>query len=262
MFEQVLPSMVVQTDCPNADIVDFMLDGDRIPMVAASEGFKILGTMFTLVGRTSVEVAARLRAAWGKFHQLWPLLGKRDGNLHKRLKLFDASVTQTLLWCNESWVLTQREKQALTSTQNQMLRRIAGPRRRPDELWVDWVKRSTRSARAQAKVARVRFWVDAHLRSKYCWAGHVTRMAPARLAKRGTEWRDSVWWQQEVQTVPNHLRLHRHGRTHWFRWEDDCKRFASDCGWPSWQEVAKRRGPDGKPSEWLRHCDAFIEFSR
>ena len=87
-------------------------------MVAATEGFKVLGTQFTLVGRTSKELTAHIAAAWGKFHQLRPLLMKRDGDLHKRLRLFDMSVTQTLLWCSESWLLTQEEKRHLKSTQN------------------------------------------------------------------------------------------------------------------------------------------------
>jgi hypothetical protein len=73
----------VQTTHANAKLRDFIFDGEKIPMVTASEGFKVLGTQFTLVVRTSKELNARVSAAWGKFHQLRPLLMGRDGDLHK-----------------------------------------------------------------------------------------------------------------------------------------------------------------------------------
>ena len=41
-----------------------------------------------------MEVKAQIAAAWGKFHALWPVLGKRDGDLRNRLRLFDARVSQ------------------------------------------------------------------------------------------------------------------------------------------------------------------------
>ena len=131
------------------------VDGIAVPIVAPSEGFKILGTRFTLSGRTSAEVTARINAAWGKFHKIWPLIGRRDGQMKERLRLFDMCVTQTMLWCCESWTLTQAEKQRMQTVQNDMLRRIAGPRRGAEEEWLTWIKRSTRAARKHAKDARV-----------------------------------------------------------------------------------------------------------
>ena len=65
-------------------------------MVAPEEGFKVLGTQYTLAGRCSAEIRARAAAAWGKFYALWPILGKKGGNLTKKLRIFDASVTQTV----------------------------------------------------------------------------------------------------------------------------------------------------------------------
>ena len=65
--------------------------GDRIiqagernfPIVDRTEGFTILGTTVTLDGKTCSEFQHRLKAAWGKFHELWPLLGKRDTSVRK-----------------------------------------------------------------------------------------------------------------------------------------------------------------------------------
>ena len=105
-----LDKCMVQTNRRRAMLKPLLVDGHEMPMVSSNKGFKVLGTMFTFNGRTSAEFQARMSAAWGKFHQMWPLLGKRDADMSKRLRLFDMSVSQTALWCNESWLLTRREK--------------------------------------------------------------------------------------------------------------------------------------------------------
>ena len=68
-------------------------------MVDASIGFRVLGTQFALVGRCSAEVRAGVAAAWGKLRALWPALGKKSDYYLK--KLFDATVSQSALWCCE-----------------------------------------------------------------------------------------------------------------------------------------------------------------
>ena len=152
---------------------------------------------------------------------------KRDGDLHKRLRLFDMSVTQTLLWCSESWLLAQEVKRRLKSTQNNMLRRVAGARRRPDEDYVEWIQKSTHTALREAKHSGIRLWVEEHHRAKWHWAGHVLRMDEHWLAKRATAWRDSQRWALESTTFTPSLRIRRPLRKRWFRWEDDLKRFAT-----------------------------------
>ena len=134
-----------------------------------------------------------------------------------------------------------------------MLRRIAGPRRRPDEPWVDWIKRSTRRAVCAAKEHGVRLWKEAQLKNKWNWAGHVLRMDVSRIARRAVEWRDSEWQATEY-LMPNHLRIRRVGRKRWFRWEDDLHRYANHCGLVSWQKETQQR------DNWLAHCDGFVKF--
>lgn len=252
---------LVQTNGAGTIPKHIEIDGQTIPIVSASEGFKVLGTQFTLRGRCSAELKCRMAAAWGKFHALWPLLGKRDGNLDRRLRLFDTCVTQTALWCSESWLLTQSEKRMLQTTQHAMLRRIAGPGRMPDETWVDWIKRSTRKSIAAAKSVGIRMWLDAHLKSKWCWAGHVIRMAPGRLACRAVEWRDSRWQAIEYQ-LPEYLRIRRPGRKRWFRWEDDLVRYAAHKGWDSWQSAAQQRDSKAQASLWHSNCEEFCKQAR
>ena len=106
-----LDKCLIQTDSVTFMSSDVVVDGFSIPVVHADIGFKVLGTMFTLSGKTTVEVRARLAAAWAKLHHILPLVGKRDGNIDKRLRLFDMCVSQTLLWCNETWLTTKRQRQ-------------------------------------------------------------------------------------------------------------------------------------------------------
>eukprot|EP00973_Karenia_brevis_P083893 11641336-Karenia_brevis.AAC.1 len=87
--------------------------GQSFPMVSCDVGFKVLGTTFTLNGNCAEEFAERLKAGYGKFHQFWKLLGKRGASLKQRLRLFQATVTQSVLWCSESWALTAAQKRHL-----------------------------------------------------------------------------------------------------------------------------------------------------
>ena len=134
-----------------------------------------------------------------------------------------------------------------------MLRRFAGSRRRADEDFVDWIVRATHLAHERARTTGIRFWVDAHLRCKWRWAGHVMRQEVCRLARKVTTWRDSAWWLEE-RTMPRRLRVMRPRRDHWFRWEDDFKRFFEHMGTGPWQEVTACR------QSWQSHVDAFVEF--
>ena len=87
----------VQTSQDGAKLRGFNIDVETIPMVSASQGFKILGTTLTMNGRTSVEVAQQLSCRWAKFHQFKTLLTKHDADPPKRMRLFYMAVTQTVL---------------------------------------------------------------------------------------------------------------------------------------------------------------------
>ena len=174
---------------------------------------------------------------------------------NKNMFVFAISVTQTVLWCCESWLITQPEKRLLKTTLHAMLRRIAGPRRRPLEDWLDWIKRSTRQAVAAARKHGIRLWHEAHLRVKWNWAGHVLRMSPDRLARRATVWRDSSWQATEM-LLPASLRIRRPARTRWFRWEDELRRYAAQSAQQPWQEAAQHK------EKWAMNLKAFVQYTR
>ena len=99
------------------------IDGEEFPIVSPFEGFSLLGTKFTLKGGTREEVKTRIRIAWRKFHQIWPLLKHRGSGLLQRIRLFNAVVGRSLLWGCESWTLSVAEKQKLRAVERSMLRK-------------------------------------------------------------------------------------------------------------------------------------------
>ena len=102
------------------------------------------------------------------------------------------------------------------------------------------MKRSTRTALSLAKNCGIRMWCETHLRNKWTWAGHISRMAQGRLARRAMEWRGAEWQQSELH-LPARLRIRRVARTHWFRWEDELRRYGTSCLWQSWQQLSQDR---------------------
>ncbi len=152
------------------------IDGLSFPIVPPTEGFKFLGTQFTLCGGVDAELDARIAAAWGKFHTLWPLLRRRDTDPMKRLRLFDSNVGRSVLWCCESWSLTVKQKHRLQTTERAMLRRFAGPRRAPEEDYITWLRRATHSAEAVRDQAGISSWIKYASFRKWSLGGHVEAM--------------------------------------------------------------------------------------
>jgi len=205
-------------------------------------GFGFLGTLFTLEGGTSREVQKRINIAWGKFHQVWHLLRHRAASLRQRLRLFNAVVGRSLLWGAESWTLTVAEKKKIRVAQRSMLMRFVGPQLRTDEDFVSWIRRSTHAAMKAATSAGVHCWVVDHLKAKWCWPGHLTRMREymqERLSFKSAFWRGSRWRGDYVVGGPLYSMrplLSRAGR--WSRWEDEIVHGFQQIGDGTWSAHA------------------------
>jgi hypothetical protein len=161
--------------------------------------------------------------------------------LKKRLKLFDASVSKTMLWCTATWTLSAKEKRHLGAVQRNMLRRFVGPRRAPDDDWSTWAQRATHVTEERAQNAGVQYWLCVHLWPKWQWALRVAHMPEDRWARRLTFWRDSVWWVGQVRGASAYgvrpIRVHGN---HTMRWEDDVRRFCDNAGLGCWQDAAEQ----------------------
>ena len=145
---------------------------------------------------------------------------------------------------------TVEEKKRLRVTQRSMMRRMVGPRRSPNDDYVQWITKSTWATEEKARGAGIRCWVDAFLSAKWRWAGRITNMDADRLASRTTSWRDSAWCDAQ-SSRPLRTRPGRH-----VKWEDDLRRYARTVNWPHWQGAAL-----DLPT-WIEHEQQFIAWAR
>ena len=200
----------------------------------------------------------RIRIAWGKFHQIWPLLKHRGSGLLQRIRLFNAVVGRSLLWGCESWTLSVAEKQKLRAVERSMLRKFAAPRRTTGEEWVSWVRRATRIATDRANCAGVKSWVQQHLETKWRWAGHVARMEhyrPDSWAFKATTWRDLGWKIEHGPGSESYsLRPLRARPGRWRRWEEEIGRYCASIGVKDWRLLA------GDKSKWHGAATDFAHW--
>ena len=70
------------------------------------DSFCYLGDTIDAGGGCEASATARIRAAWGKFRQLLPLLTSRGLSLHTRGKIYSTYIRPVLLYASESWAPT------------------------------------------------------------------------------------------------------------------------------------------------------------
>ena len=94
------------------------LEGIQLDVV---ESFRYLGDEICPGGGCELTTIAQIRAAWGKFRELLPLLISTTISLARRGKLFGSCLTGTLLHANECWPLLREEVQRFLSNERAML---------------------------------------------------------------------------------------------------------------------------------------------
>lgn len=223
-----------------------------LSVLAEGEGLELLGTKLSLQDVTKDEVHHRIAVGWRKFWAMRRLLLNKGASIKKRLRLFDACIGSSVLWCSCSWTPRVDEMRSLRTAQNGMLRRICGTRRHDGELWLDWMKRATHGARALAEEARVRDWVHTHGQYTWAWAGHVARRSSTTWLWRVSTWRNSQW--NQIVLDLGGLRPLRPSTHRWMKWEDALRRYCAEAGVGSWLQFASDK------SRWLRERDQFAEW--
>ena len=227
-------------------------DGLVLKVLPEGEGLEILGTVLALSDATRIEIEHRIAAGWRSFWSLKRLLLNCKTSVKKRLRLFDATVGSSVLWCCQSWTPRVDEMRLLQTARNGMLRRICGSGRVPDEPWVEWIQRTTRRARGLAENAGVREWVHAHAAMKWSWAGHVLRRPVDSWVWKVTTWRDSAW--NDIALECGSFRPLRPSRRRWMKWEDNLRRFSASQELGVWTDVTSDR------ETWASWRDAFADW--
>ena len=135
---------------------------------------KYFGRKLTFSDHHITEINNRISTTWRKFNVLRNEVTNRHYPLHSRIRLFDTTITPTILYGCASWTTTHESMTKLVRTQRRMLRLIIGTSRRrsitpthaatsipiPDhshaqptkrsddslEPWPQYIKRATRTA--------------------------------------------------------------------------------------------------------------------
>ena len=188
-----------------------------VEVLRGSVAHKYLGR--TLPGnlrlRGEVELSHRIQNAWAKFHKHRTTLTDRHVSVKSRLKLYEATVTPTVLYGLAACPLTERQRERLDVIQRRMLRSIVGWARSAAEDWSDTMR-------------RMRDKVDRALRQFPCipWsmriAKHQQRLA-AHIAKHCNSWAAKAVRWQPAATIPGAFRSR--GRP-LRRWNDTLTAFA------------------------------------
>ncbi len=105
------------------------LDEDDVENLDADEAAKYLGRKVCFKDFHEVELESRITAAWRCFHKHKQELTSRQYPLCDRLRLFDSTVTSTVLYGCEAWTLKIDQQKRLRTTQRKMLRTVLGAKR-------------------------------------------------------------------------------------------------------------------------------------
>ena len=147
--------------------------------------------------RTDVALNHRIAAAWASFSSHRKELTNKRYPLKCRLRLFDATVTATVLYSCESWTLKLDQQRRLRKVQRCMLRMIIGSKRHtkppsqssssdseigiadvddPDpvmEPWPEYLKRTARLTEEKLQDVGLNEWADQWRRRQWKYAGKL-----------------------------------------------------------------------------------------
>ena len=168
-----------------------------------------------------------------------------------RHNLLMATVHKSLSWGLEVLTPTKAQLRKLDSLQLAMVRKMMRSTRAPGEEWLDWQRRTLRSARAWIRRNRLEAgrdkqerdpnpfdkWSVKWRRQYLSWAAHLARLPAARLARQVTLYRDLEWWrhQQNAGSVRHPVRFKP------WRWEDRIFQDACSLKLNWWDHAMKRR---------------------
>ena len=106
-----------------SDTADIMI-GDTKYFSYCDE-FKYLGTTITTTLRDEVDIEKRIKQATKAFAAMEKTLCDQKINPSIRVKIYEATVVNILLWGCESWALTEKLREKLEVYHNRFLRRMA-----------------------------------------------------------------------------------------------------------------------------------------
>ena len=107
-----------------ADTVDIIINESEY--FSYTDKFKYLGIIFTPSLKDDLDIRHRINQANGAFSIMKRVLCNKDIPAKLRVRLYDATVINILLWGCKSWALTEELKRKLEVYHHRFLRKMVG----------------------------------------------------------------------------------------------------------------------------------------
>ena len=88
----------------------FEVKGKTVEYVSYGGSVEYLGRLFSFGDLHEAEMAHRIRKGWGKFMGNKDILCNKFFPLGDRLRLWEATVTATVLYGSDAWTMTKNRK--------------------------------------------------------------------------------------------------------------------------------------------------------
>ena len=204
----------------------------EIEILRGCQNAMYLGRMLKPTDMQNEELKNRLSRAWAKFNFHKSDLVNDQLPIGLRLKLFDATVTPTLLFGSGTWSLTQRMRDMLKTQQRKMLRLIAKCHRifpkdpHTTDEYVAWIKSATDKVNQLEEEFGVRNWVKEQNKRKWRWAHKVAICDDRRWSYVIAHWtppdikvrgRPKARWPDELNTYLTKITGDIHSGSDWIK---------------------------------------------
>ena len=120
----------VLTNAHENDQKELTVKGQKVEILPSSGSTMYLGRLLSMESPHDTELGNRIRKAWAKCMTWKKELCGKSYPLKDRLRLFNATVTPTVLYGCGCWAMTDARERKLRTTQRRMLRWIVGIGRR------------------------------------------------------------------------------------------------------------------------------------
>ena len=254
MGPKVLPGQVVfsiSTSRPLGrrrlqDLETSMQAFETLPVISVAH-MDILGTRQSRLGETCIAVDHRLQKGTAAFWANKDLFMCRSVCLKVRLQELTRRVIPVALFGSGAWVWSRALVLRVRAWERSLLRRVVGIKRKPGELFVDFVKRSTRVSERLSVQHGYRHCLCVLAWNIHSLAGRILQIpgdAPPtlKLAAATVETRHMLQWEfsralaqiASGSNTPDSFRHAGRGRPR-FLWENNFVRvFGAD-----WQSLAR-----------------------
>lgn len=100
--------------------------GEKVEVLPEDEGTLYLGRMLKFKNFHDAEIDHRITRGWAAFGKFKHEFSCKHYPLRHRIKLFDATVSATVLYGSGAWTMTKDREQRLRTNMRKMLRKMLG----------------------------------------------------------------------------------------------------------------------------------------